>query len=203
MKIVALIPARKNSSRIKNKNMKIFKKKPLIQRTINIAKKIKGIQGVYISTDDENIIRLGLKLGVKVPWKRPKKLSTKSATSESVIKHFLSWYQKEIGKVDALLLLQPTSPFRKIKSNQGALNAFKKNPKKNIISFSKVNNKGNRKDKKLKELKINGSLYVLSIKLLQKKRKIINLPYNKFIQRSYKESVDLDIGSQWRQAEKL
>ena len=62
MKIIALIPARKNSIRIKNKNMKLFKKKPLIQRTIEIAKKIKDIQGVYISTDDEKIINLGLKL---------------------------------------------------------------------------------------------------------------------------------------------
>ena len=67
MKIIALIPARKNSIRIKNKNMKLFKKKPLIQRTIEIAKKIKDIQGVYISTDDEKIINLGLKLGVNVP----------------------------------------------------------------------------------------------------------------------------------------
>ena len=72
MKIIALIPARKNSIRIKNKNMKLFKKKPLIQRTIEIAKKIKDIQGVYISTDDEKIINLGLKLGVNVPWKNKK-----------------------------------------------------------------------------------------------------------------------------------
>lgn len=99
MKIIALIPARKNSSRIKNKNMKIFKKKPLILRTINIAKKIKSIHSIYVSTDDENIIKLGLKSGVHVPWKRPKKLSTGKSTTESVILHFLAWYKKKKEKL--------------------------------------------------------------------------------------------------------
>jgi|TARA_B110000211_G_C14058195_1_gene544339 CMP-N,N'-diacetyllegionaminic acid synthase len=203
MKIIALIPARKNSSRIKNKNMKIFKKKPLILRTINIAKKIKSIHSIYVSTDDENIIKLGLKSGVHVPWKRPKKLSTGKSTTESVILHFLAWYKKKKGKVDAILLLQPTSPFRKINSINKALDAFRKNPKKNIISFSEKYRKSIRTKKKIKKLKINGSLYVLSVKLIKKKKKIINLPFKKFIQKSHKESIDLDFISQWKNAEKL
>ena len=203
MKIIALIPARKNSTRIKNKNMKLFKKKPLIQRTIEIAKKIKNIQGVYISTDDEKIINLGLKLGVSVPWKRPKKLSTKKSSTESVIHHFLAWYKKKKGKIDAILLLQPTSPYRNIKSINNAILSFKKNPKKNIISFSEISKKNADTKKKINKLKINGSLYLLSVKLLKKKKKILKLPFNKIIQKSYKESIDLDFKNQWKKAEQL
>ena len=177
MKIIALIPARKNSTRIKNKNMKLFKKKPLIQRTIEIAKKIKNIQGVYISTDDEKIIDLGLKLGVNVPWKRPKKFSTKRSSTESVIHHFLAWYKKKIGNIDAILLLQPTSPYRKIKIINNAIQSFKKNPKKNIISFSEISKKNFDTKKKIKELKVNGSLYLLSVKLLQKKNKNFKITF--------------------------
>ena len=39
--------------------------------------------------------------------------------------------------------------------------------------------------KKINELKINGSLYLLSVKLL-KKIKILKLPFNKIIQKTYK-----------------
>lgn len=99
--------------------------------------------------------------------------------------------------------MQPTSPFRKINSINKALDAFRKNPKKNIISFSEKYRKSIRTKKKIKKLKINGSLYVLSVKLIKKKKKIINLPFKKFIQKSHKESIDLDFISQWKNAEKL
>ena len=78
--------------------------------------------------------------------------------------------QEKRGKIDAILLLQPTSPYRKIKSINNAIQSFKKNPKKNIISFSEISKK-NADTKKINELKINGSLYLLSVKLLKKIKK--------------------------------
>ena len=100
-------------------------------------------------------------------------------------------------------MLQPTSPYRKIKSINNAIQSFKKNPKKNIISFSEISKKNADTKKKINELKINGSLYLLSVKLLKKNKKILKLPFNKIIQKTYKESIDLDFKNQWKKAEKL
>ena len=121
MKIVALIPARKGSKRIKRKNLKRLLGKPLITWTIEAAKKVKKINSIFVSTDDEQIIKLCKKYNVNVPWKRPKSLSGDKVNSLNVALHFLNWYEKKYSRPDGLLLLQPTSPYRKKKSIEEAI----------------------------------------------------------------------------------
>ena len=55
MNIIALILARGGSKGIKNKNIINVMGKPLIFYTIDIAKKIKSINEVYVSTDGKKI----------------------------------------------------------------------------------------------------------------------------------------------------
>ena len=54
-KNIAIITARKNSKRIKNKNIKIFNKKPLIYWTIKTALKSKLFDKVFVSTDSKKL----------------------------------------------------------------------------------------------------------------------------------------------------
>lgn len=61
MKLLAIITARKNSKRLKNKNKKILGGKPLISWTIDFAKKIKKFQDILITTDDEEILNIAKK----------------------------------------------------------------------------------------------------------------------------------------------
>ena len=56
--MICIIPARKNSKGLKNKNIKKLNGIPLIKYTVNLAKKSKQIKKIYISTDDERIIKL-------------------------------------------------------------------------------------------------------------------------------------------------
>ena len=51
MKIVAMIPARMGSTRVKNKNLRLINKKPLIQYIIDSAKKTKYIDEIYINSE--------------------------------------------------------------------------------------------------------------------------------------------------------
>ena len=53
--IVAIIPARSGSVRIKNKNIKNFLKKPMISYAINGAKKSKLFDKIVVSTDSNHI----------------------------------------------------------------------------------------------------------------------------------------------------
>ena len=57
IKVLAIVPARKNSKGVKNKNFKIVnKKKRLIDYTIIEAKKSKYISKIALTTDDKKII---------------------------------------------------------------------------------------------------------------------------------------------------
>ena len=83
-KILAFIPARKGSKEIKNKNIKKFNGKPLIEWTIKSALLCKLISNVVVSTDCPKISRISKRLGANVA-KRPKRISGDKASVESAI----------------------------------------------------------------------------------------------------------------------
>ena len=74
MKNICIIPARKNSKRIKNKNIKNFCGKPLIYHSINLAKS-KLFDKIIVSTDSIKIKKIATKYGADVPFLRSKSLS--------------------------------------------------------------------------------------------------------------------------------
>ena len=56
LKIAALVPMKKNSERVPNKNMKLFNGKPLYHAIINTLLKSTYIDSIYIDTDSDLII---------------------------------------------------------------------------------------------------------------------------------------------------
>ena len=110
MSIYCLIPARGGSKRIKNKNLLKLKGKPLINHTIKHALNSKKINKIFVSTDEEKIIKI-LPKNIYV-IKRPINLSGDSVSTEEVIFHFLNKLKKEKMKAQKyIVLLQCTSPF--------------------------------------------------------------------------------------------
>lgn len=106
-----LIPARKGSKGLPNKNVKILDNKPLIQHTIEFAKKIAKDQDIIcVSTDSDEIIDLCKAMKIDVGFKRPDHLSSDQAGMNDVILHALDFYQS--ASFEKILLLQPTTPFR-------------------------------------------------------------------------------------------
>ena len=57
-KVMALVPARSGSKRIKNKNIKIFFNKPFLSFAIKTALKSKIFSKVYVSTDNIKIANI-------------------------------------------------------------------------------------------------------------------------------------------------
>ena len=96
--IIALIPARGGSKGIKNKNIIKLKGKHLIYYSINIAKKVKLINKIFVSTDSIKIKKISEKYGAIVPFKRPKKFAKDNSTDLEVFKHFYNWYKKNYKK---------------------------------------------------------------------------------------------------------
>ena len=89
MKFHALICARSGSKGIKNKNIRIFKSKPLISYPIKSAQRIKEIVSISVSTDSKKIAKLAKKYGAEIPFIRPKKLSGDKVKEWDVWKHFV------------------------------------------------------------------------------------------------------------------
>ena len=144
MKILIIIPAKKGSVRLKKKNKRIFNKKPLIEHSINFAKKLKITPYILISTNDDDILDIGKKSRVLVPWKRPETISKKNSKSISFTMHAIKWFEKKYGKLDTVILLQPTSPFRSVKTFKKMFKKFLLN-KNSIVTVSKILKKQKKK----------------------------------------------------------
>lgn len=130
MKIDALIPARGGSKGIPRKNIQELGGKPLIAWTIEAALKSDSIRRVIVSTDDEEIAEVAKQYGAEVPALRPPKLAEDDTPSIEVIHHALeNWTD-----CDALILLQPTSPFRNEQHIKEAIELFKKNTGCYVVS---------------------------------------------------------------------
>jgi len=112
VRILALITARGGSKRAPGKNIRQLGSRPLIAWSIDIVKDIPYICDILVSTDDLTIATVAGNAGALVPWLRPAELATDTAASVDVCLHALDWYEGHSGKIDGLLLLQPTSPFR-------------------------------------------------------------------------------------------
>ena len=216
MKILILITARAGSKRIIKKNKKLLGKKPLIFWTLKVAKKIKNICDILVSTDDSEIAIYSKKNGALVPWLRPKNLSSDKTSSAKVALHAIKWYENKIGRINGLLLLQPTSPFRNIKRINMAIDLFIKKKIESILSISKY--KGNQKDfffvvnKKVQFTSLksvekniyspNGNFYLLSVNKLKRDKKFFSKGSRTINIISKIESLDIDTKQDWLLAEK-
>lgn len=109
--VVALIPARAGSKRIKNKNIKDFCGQPIISYAIKLALESKLFDKVFVSTDDKNIIDLGIKYGASVNSLRPKHLSDDFATTIDVIKYEIN--NLNLSSDDIVCCIYPTTPLLK------------------------------------------------------------------------------------------
>ena len=136
MKTLAIIPARKGSKRIKNKNIKLFMGKPLICWTIEEALKCKKIDEIYISTNCNKIKKLVYnRYKIKILRMRPDKLSNDNAKMIQVLKDVLNNIQ---NKYENIILLQPTSPLRKLEDINKSINLFNKTKASSLVSITKL-----------------------------------------------------------------
>jgi CMP-N-acetylneuraminic acid synthetase len=84
-KPICIIPARSGSKRIKNKNIILINKKPLIAHTIRILKKTNIFSRIIVTTDSEKIKKISISEGAEVPFLRKNKLSGSKVTIQKTI----------------------------------------------------------------------------------------------------------------------
>ena len=112
MCLLGIIPARGGSKGIPRKNIVDLGGKPLIAWTIEAALSSGVLNRIVVSTDDEEIAQASLVYGAEVPFRRPATLAADESPSVSLVKHAIEQLRAEGETCKAVMLLQPTSPFR-------------------------------------------------------------------------------------------
>ncbi len=222
IKPLVIIPVRGGSKGIPNKNIKKLNGKPLIEYTLEAALDIFEIGSICVSTDSLEIKSLVEKKGVPVPFLRPKKLATDTATTYDVLLHAVDFYEKKGHPINTVVLLQATSPFRTSKHIETALELYKSNidmlvsvketksnpyyvlfeeDKNGWLTKSKPSNFTRRQDCP-KVWEYNGAIYIINKDSL-KKKSLLEFRRVKKYEMDEKSSLDLDTPIDWLLAESL
>lgn len=193
LNILGIIPARANSKGVLHKNIKLLNDKPLISYTINSANNAKKLSDFVITTDSEIILKhFG---GIK----RPDNLAEDDTPMMPVIEHTLTEYEKINGKVDAICLLQPTSPLRTSDDINSAIDIFSKiiisKNNKSLYSGYYINVKKQEEifNKKLNiaHFQRNGAIFIATRDLILKENKLWDNNVFKF-EMPQCRSIDID-----------
>jgi CMP-N,N'-diacetyllegionaminic acid synthase len=223
MKVLAVIPARGGSKRVPGKNIRDLGGKPLVAWTIETARTVRGICDCIVSTDDAAIANAARMADALVPWLRPAELATDVATSAEVCIHALDWYEGVNGSVDGVLLLSPTTPFRKVETVQTGIEMFAREPRtvlgvspakshpmwcfridnQSLKPFIDLSGVHVRSQDLPKAYVVNGSFYLTRPDELRRSRTFYSDNIAPLVADSVAESLDIDDESDWLIAEAL
>lgn len=104
-KIIAMIPARLGSKRVKNKNLREINGKALVAYPIEAAIKSGIFDEIYLNSEADEFKEIAKKYGIKF-YKRKSELAQDDATNDAFAADFI-----DNVKCDILVQLLPTSPF--------------------------------------------------------------------------------------------
>lgn len=138
MTFVGIIPARGGSKGIPRKNLTFCAGQSLLAHAAASALQSHVLQRVILSTDSEEIAAAGRTLGLEVPFLRPPALAADDTLMVEVLRHLLEWLTETGQRVDALVLLQPTSPLRRPAHVAEAAAQFEATGAATLVSVTRV-----------------------------------------------------------------
>lgn len=219
-----IIPARGGSKGIPKKNIKNLCGKPLISYTIETALQISDRRHIIMTTDSEEIAAKARECGLPTPYMRPAHLATDTAGSREVILDAMDWADAQGIQYDCVVLLQPTSPMRKLSDVKKCLasytpdvdmvvsvtesatnpyyDCFEADSETGYLQICKGDGKYTRRQDAPHCYQYNGAVYVINPESIRKsplcafsKRIAVEMPKER--------SIDLDTPTDWVVAEAL
>lgn len=217
--VVAIVIARGGSKSIPRKNLLKIRGKPLIAWPILLAKSIKKMGRVIVSTDDLEIMEVARKFGAETPFLRPKALAGDETPTLPVLQHCLEYLKKKDNyKPKIVVLLYPTSPFLSKKRVEEALDLFEKYNCNSVISVVRdwgrfwKQSSGGKTYKSFYPLKRvnrqyyqpllreNGAIYFSKFDVLMKMNKLVDEKKVRFVIMEDDENIDIDFESDLKKA---
>ena len=226
MNVLAIIPARSGSKGVPNKNARLLGGKPLIAYSIEQAQSSIFIRDIIVSTDSEEIGEMAKRFGAQVPFIRPAHLSSDTAKSIDVVIHAVEFLKEQGKNYDAVILLQPTSPFREVSLIDSAITQFSSSDMDSLVSVSQVPYEYNphwvyeinengflslatgekqiipRRQDLPQAFHRDGNIYISSVEVLLKKRSFYGEKLG-FIETKSEINVNIDTMDDWDEAERF
>jgi len=134
---VAIIPARGGSKGIPRKNLIPICGQPLVAWSIMHARRAKGVDAVYVTSDSDEILSVAQRYGA-LPIERPGEISGDRASSESAWLHALDSIEASGVAVARIFGLQATSPIREPADLEGALEQYRREGLDSLFSVAEV-----------------------------------------------------------------
>tara|TARA_Y100000034_G_C6866271_1_gene394855 strand:- start:425 stop:1117 length:693 start_codon:yes stop_codon:yes gene_type:complete len=108
---IAIIPAKGNSGGIPGKNLKKLNGKPLLALSIEAAKNAKGVDSIWVSTEDKRVAKIAEEYGAKIIWETSDKEYPYDLATESYLRFAVDEIEKEGIDIGLIVYIQSTSPF--------------------------------------------------------------------------------------------
>ena len=131
IKILAMIPARIGSERLKYKNLALIHNKPLISFVINAAKKSKIFDEIYINSDHNILSKIAERYKINF-YKRPSGLGESNIRSDIVVYDFI-----KKNNCDILVWVNPIAPLQSPNEISEVVNYFIKKKYDSLITTTK------------------------------------------------------------------
>lgn len=217
---IAIITARGGSKRIPHKNIKEFCGKPILEYSIEAARKSGIFDTVMVSTDDDKIAEIAKNAGAEVPFMRSAETSNDYATTADVLMEVLEKYKERGIRYENACCIYPTAPFvtgNKLRRAMDMLVNEKKDSVMPVVPFSfpplrgMVINDGKleykwqeyamKRSQDLEEIYHDcGQFYVFRVKSFEKEKKLVTDNTAGMII-SELEVQDIDNETDWELAE--
>jgi len=139
--VLAIVPARGGSKGIPRKNIVPLLGQPLLAYTAQAALAARRLSRLVLSTEDEEIARVGRECGLEVPFLRPPELARDDTPTIPVLQDVVQKLGAAGDVYDAILVLQPTTPLRRPEDIDGAIELLEKTGADSVISFVDVGEK--------------------------------------------------------------
>jgi CMP-N-acetylneuraminic acid synthetase len=138
MIVLGIVPARGGSKGLPNKNLRALGGRPLLARTAEAARRSRSLARTVLSTDDPAIAEAGRALGLDVPFMRPVELAADETPMLPVLRHAVETLAREGFHTDVVVLLQPTSPFRRAEHIDAAVDLLASSGADSVVSVVEV-----------------------------------------------------------------
>tara|TARA_Y100000389_G_scaffold205146_1_gene264134 strand:- start:32975 stop:33655 length:681 start_codon:yes stop_codon:yes gene_type:complete len=225
MKFAIIVPARKGSKTIKDKNLFKINNKSLVEYTFSQIKNLNYQK--FVLSDDFRILKKALKYKINTSYQRPPETSDSKSSMVKTLLHFVKWLKIYDDKISELIVLQPTSPLRVKKDVINAINIYKKKKFHSLFSISESlehpyeaidvkNLKNNswkyvlkkskmfyrRQDFDINSYFINGAIYIINIKKLEIGKSMVTKNHGLYLMNKF-NSLDINDIEDIKVAKKL
>jgi CMP-N-acetylneuraminic acid synthetase len=138
MRVLGVIPARKGSRGIPDKNLQPVLGRPLIGYVFEAAKRSKLLDRLIVSTDSDRIAHLAEKEGIEVPFMRPDVLAGDDVSLIPVMIHAMNHFNAAGWKPDVVVSIQPTSPLHEAEDIDQAIRLVLETGCDSAVSVSEI-----------------------------------------------------------------